>query len=71
MNNYFVEFIKDFSGKSFEDFLLHIYASFQKKIELEKTEKLKNKYIKIRTNMMSYIVANKQSIMAQIKNKNK
>jgi hypothetical protein len=71
MNNYFVEFIKDFSGKSFEDFLLHIYSSFQKKIELEKTEKLKNKYIKIRTNMMSYIVANKQSIMAQIKNKNK
>ena len=52
-----------------EDLLMHINQYYGKLIKVEKSQKAKNKYIKIRNSMLSYIVANKQHIMAELRNK--
>lgn len=52
-----------------EDLLMHINQYYGKLIKVEKSQKAKNKYIKIRNSMLSYIVANKQQIMAELRNK--
>jgi predicted N-acyltransferase len=67
------EIKKIFSNKSFsnfDDFLKYFYFSYDKKISLEKSQDVKNKYIKARKNILSYILQNKQKIIAEI-NKNK
>ncbi len=60
--------LKKFSN--FDDFLKYFYFSYDKKISLEKSQDVKNKYIKARKNILSYILQNKQKIIAEI-NKNK
>jgi hypothetical protein len=64
---------KDFFSKintqrflNFDDFLKYFYFYYDKKISVEKTQKVKNKYIEARKNILSYILANKQKIMAEI-----
>lgn len=51
---------------NFDEFLQYFYFYFDKLIKNEKKQKVKNKYIKIRNNMLSYIVANKQSIVKKL-----
>lgn len=57
---------------NFEDFLKYFYFYYDQKIASEKSQNIKNKYINARKNMLSYILANKQKIQAEIsKRKNK
>ena len=49
------------------DFIKYFYFTLDKEIKSNKSEVLKNKYIKIRKNGLYYIVANKEAIMANIR----
>ena len=51
------------------DFIKYFYFTLDKEIKSNKSEVLKNKYIKIRKNGLYYIVANKEAIMANIRKK--
>lgn len=51
------------------DFIKYFYFTLDKKIKSNKSELLKNKYIKIRKNGLNYIIANKEAIMANIRKK--
>ena len=53
------------SGK-YNDFLAHIYLTFDKKISLCKSDKMMNKYKKMRNSILHYIVANEREITAEI-----
>ena len=48
------------------DFIAYFYITLDKEIKSNKSELLKNKYIKIRKNGLIYIIANKEAIMANI-----
>ena len=52
------------------DFIKYFYFTLDKEIKSNKSEVLKNKYIKIRKNGLNYIIANKTAIMANICKKN-
>jgi hypothetical protein len=66
MNDVFLMAIKNKTFKNFDDFLKYFYFYYDKKISVEKTQKVKNKYIEARKNILSYILANKQKITAEI-----
>ena len=51
------------------DFIKYFYFTLDKEIKSNKSEVLKNKYIKIRKNGLYYIVANKEAIMANTRKK--
>ena len=51
------------------DFIKYFYFTLDNEIKSNKSELLKNKYIKIRKNGLYYIVANKEAIMANIRKK--
>jgi hypothetical protein len=51
------------------DFIKYFYFTLDNEIKSNKSEVLKNKYIKIRKNGLYYIVANKEAIMANIRKK--
>ena len=51
------------------DFIKYFYFTLDKEIKSNKSEVLKNKYIKIRKNGLYYIVANKEALMANIRKK--
>jgi len=51
------------------DFIKYFYFTLDNEIKLNKSELLKNKYIKIRKNGLNYIIANKEAIMANIRKK--
>lgn len=61
------EIIRRYSN--IEDLLMHIHQYYGKLIKIEKSQKAKDKYIKIRNSMLSYILANKQRIMVELRNK--
>jgi hypothetical protein len=63
--------ISNFNGKNFKEFVAYIYMKFQKEIDLNKKKYDKNKYIKIRQNILQYIIANERLITAEIKKNNK
>lgn len=50
----------------YNDFLAHIYMTFDKKISLCKTDKEMNKYKKMRISILRYIVANERVITTEI-----
>lgn len=60
--------LKKFSN--FEDFLKYFYFYYDEKIKSEKSQNIRDKYIKARKNLLSYILGNKQEIIKEI-NKNK
>ena len=51
------------------DFIAYFYITLDKEIKSNKSELLKNKYIKIRKNGLIYIIANKGAILANIRKK--
>ena len=51
------------------DFIKYFYFTLDKEIKSNKSEVLKNKYIKIRKNGLQYIIDNKKSIIASISKK--
>ena len=76
MNPQIVKLIRSFETDSktpkrkYNDFLSHVYLTFDRQINFCKAEKLKNKYIKMRHSALGYIVTNEQAITAEIcKNK--
>lgn len=50
----------------YKDFLVHVYKTFDDKINSCKVEKIKNKYKKMRVDALKYIVANEKSIETEI-----
>jgi len=69
MNEYLKPLIKQFKGKQFNDFVEYVYSVFQKEIDSTKKKQDKDKYIKIRQSVLSYIIANEQAILIEL-NKN-
>ena len=73
MNYYIEDLIKTFetSSKShkdkYNDFLAHVYTNFDKQISLCKSDKIMNKYKKMRNSVLSYIVANERVIQSKLK----
>jgi len=51
------------------DFIKYFYFTLDNEIKSNKSDLLKNKYIKIRKNGLNYIIANKEAIMANISKK--
>lgn len=51
------------------DFIAYFYFTLDKEIKSNKSELLKNKYIKIRKNGLNYIIDNKDAIMVNIRKK--
>ena len=60
---------KSLQNDVLNDFIKYFYFTLDKEIKSNKSEVLKNKYIKIRKNGLYYIVANKEAIMANIRKK--
>ena len=47
----------------YNEFLAHVYLVFDKQITLCRTDRMINKYKKMRIELLSYIVANEKSII--------
>ena len=47
----------------YNEFLAHVYLVFDKQITLCRTDRMINKYKKMRIEVLSYIVANEKSII--------
>lgn len=52
--------------QKYNDFLAHVYMTFDKKISLCKKDREMNKYKKMRADVLKYIVANERVIISQI-----
>ena len=50
----------------YNDLLAHVYLTFDKKISLCKKDSEMNKYKKMRTSVLRYIVANEKAIQSKI-----
>lgn len=66
MNPYIQELINDFNGKSYEQFARYVYLTLQREIDLSKG-KQKDKYIKIRNDILKYIVTNKSNVTLELR----
>ena len=72
MNPYIKDLIKSFETSSkrkqdkYNDFLAHVYTTFDKQISLCKSDKMMNKYKKMRNSVLSYIVTNEKAIRSEI-----
>ncbi len=76
MNPQVTELLQSFETDSktprrkYNDFLAHVYTTFDKHISLCKSDKMMNKYKKMRMSILRYIVANERAITTEIcKNK--
>lgn len=52
--------------RKYNDFLAHVYYVFDKRISLCKANAMMNKYKKMRTSILRYIVANERAITTEI-----
>jgi hypothetical protein len=68
MNPYIQELINDFSGKSYEQFARYVYLTLQREIDSSKG-KQKDKYIKVRNDILKYVVSNRGNITLEIRKK--
>jgi hypothetical protein len=68
MNPYIQELIKDYNGTNYEQFARYIYTTFQKEIDMSKG-KQKDKYIKIRNDILKYIVSNRGNVTLELRRK--
>lgn len=72
MNQQVIELLKSFETDSktpkrkYNDFLAHVYTTFDKHISLCKKDKEMNKYKKMRNSVLSYILANERAIKSEI-----
>lgn len=72
MNSQIQDIIQSFESLSktrsarYNDLLAHVYMTFDKKISLCKTDREMNKYKKMRTSVLRYIVANERAITTEI-----
>jgi hypothetical protein len=68
-NDEILELIDKIEFSNFNDLNRYFYSYFDTLIKKEKSQKVKNKYIKIRNSILLYLVANKKNILKQIKSK--
>ena len=66
MNSYIQELIKDYDGDNYEHFTRYIYMTFQREID-SSGGKNKNKYIKIRNDILKYIVTNRGNVTLELR----
>lgn len=66
MSDYVSELIKDYEGTSYEHFARYIYMTFQREIDMSKGAQ-KDKYIKVRNDILKYIVANRGKITLELR----
>ena len=77
MNSQILELIQPFETDSkslknkYKDFVAYIYITFYNKINSSKSQSIKNKYIKIRKDLLQYVVANERAITSEISKRNK
>jgi hypothetical protein len=75
MDQIILDIIKSFETKStsmnfkYNDFLAHVYKTFDNEINSCKVEKIKNKYKKMRLSILKYIVENEKEIIYKIYNR--
>ena len=70
MNNYIKSLIFNYDSKDFKNFVGYVYTTLQKEIDATKHKKDKDKYIKIRKNILGYLVSNERAITSELR-KNK
>lgn len=63
------ELLDNFTGSTYDDFLKYFYFYYNAKMTSEKSQNIKNKYIKAQKNILSYILTNKQKIVKEISNR--
>tara|TARA_B100000900_G_C20269517_1_gene589417 strand:- start:315 stop:530 length:216 start_codon:yes stop_codon:yes gene_type:complete len=66
MNPYVQELINDYNGDNYEQFTRYIYMTFQREIDSSRG-KDKDKYIKIRNDILKYIVANRGNVTLELR----
>ena len=72
MNSQIDELLQSFETKTkapgfrYNEFLAHVYLVFDKKITMCRTDRMMNKYKKMRTEVLRYIVANEKSIISKL-----
>ena len=53
-------------GLKYNEFLAHIYLVFDKKMTMCRTDRMMNKYKKMRTEVLRYIVAHEKEIIKRL-----
>ena len=66
MNTYIQELMKDYNGTNYEQFARYIYMTFQREIDVSKGAQ-KDKYIKVRNDILKYIVVNRGKITLELR----
>ena len=72
MNDLIDKLFNSFETKSknqrqrFNDFLYHVFISFEKIIDGKKHKRKSDKYIQIRQKIINYIIANEKAIMLKL-----
>mgnify|MGYP000010998759 FL=1 len=66
MSDYISQLIKDYKGTEYRDFVAYVYGTLTKKSHGCKG-KSKDKYIKIRDDVLRYITTNKNAISSELK----
>jgi hypothetical protein len=73
MNSQISELIQSFESDArnqkdkYNQFLIYVYFTFDKRIRNIKNEKTKDKYKKVKNSVLQYIAAHKGEILAQLK----
>ena len=66
MNTYIKQLITEYDGEDYKDFVAYVYGALTKK-SLKCKGKSKDKYIKIRNDVLRYIESNKNVISLELK----
>jgi hypothetical protein len=72
MNPHITELLQSFETDSkapkrkYNEFLAHVYTTFDKHISLCKSDKMMNKYKKMRMEVLRYIVAHEKEIIKRL-----
>ena len=72
MNPQVIELLQSFETDSkapkrkYNDFLAHVYTTFDKHISLCKSDRMMNKYKKMRMEILRYIVAHEKEIIKRL-----
>ena len=72
MNSQILDLIKSFEPNSknsrdnYEQLLIHIYHTFDKRINFTKSQTLKDKYKHMRQGALEYIVLHKQQVIREL-----
>ena len=55
------------SNQKYEQFVSHVYITFEKKVKSIKSPTIKDKYKKLQKSILQYIIANKREIINKLK----